>query len=77
MSKDELEGSKGIHITRIDSEYFFQKITRLSELGENWSVPSKCPKCGRCLEFNKHNINQVFTCKCCQRICCQISDDLI
>lgn len=77
MDKDELIDSVGVHINHINTDDFFQKITRLSELGENWFIPSKCPKCGRYIEFSKQNINQVFTCKCGQKICCQISDDLI
>lgn len=52
MDKDELIDSVGVHINHINTDEFFQKITRLSELGENWFIPSECPKCGRYIEFS-------------------------
>lgn len=77
MKKDELVDSVGIRIVRISCDDAECKITRFSELGENWYLPSECPKCKRYIDFNKTNINKIITCKCGQKICCQVSDELI
>lgn len=77
MKNDDLIGSVGINIVHINYDNFEHKINRLSEFAENWSLPSECPKCGRYIEFDRDNVNKVITCKCGQRICCQVSDELL
>ena len=77
MNKNDLLDSVGVHISHINSDDFHTQINRFSDLGDNWSLPSECPKCGRYIEFNKQNINKLITCKCGQKICCQVSEELL
>lgn len=77
MKKDNLIGSVGRRILSIDNSDLSDPITKLSDLGEDWEVPSECPNCKRVLHFNKDNVNSILTCKCGQKIYLEISPDLL
>ena len=70
-------GSKGLKIVKIDCSQLDFQISRLSELGENWTIPSECPKCKRQINFSQENINRLFACKCGQNIQLVIPDNLL
>lgn len=67
----------GLKIIGINSTESNIKINHLSELGDNWSIPSKCPACNRDILFTKENINKLLNCKCGQKIKLEIPDNLL
>lgn len=77
MIDEELIGSKGKRIVSIDCSEAAFEIKRLSELGENWEINSKCPTCDRLICFNKDNVNKLITCKCGQKIKIEILENLL
>ena len=77
MFDKNLVGSKGIRIVRIDCSEVDFTIDKLSELSENWEIPSKCPTCNKDIFFTKNNVNKLITCKCGQKIKLEISDKLL
>ena len=77
MFDKELLNSKGVRIVKIDCSEVDFKIERLSELGENWEIPSKCPVCKKDIYFNKNNVNQLIFCECGQKLKIEISENLL
>jgi hypothetical protein len=77
MYDENLVGSKGKKIVRIDCSEVDFNIERLSELGENWEIPSKCPSCNRDIYFNKNNVNVLITCNCGQKFKLEIPEELL
>lgn len=75
MKNSNLIGSKGRKIIQID--FGDEKIKTLSQLSENWEIPSKCPVCERNIIFNRNNVNKLITCKCGQKLQLQIPDNLL
>lgn len=73
----DLNGTVGAYIDHLNNIDDVFHINRLSDLGPDWSIPSKCPSCGKYLEFNAHNVNKIFSCKCGQKIAFQISSELL
>lgn len=75
MKDKDLIGSKGRKIIQID--FGDENIKTLSQLTENWEIPSKCPVCNRNIIFNKQSVNKLITCKCGQKLQLQIPEHLL
>ena len=77
MFDENLIGSKGKRIIGIDCSEANIVITRLSQLGDNWEITSKCPTCNKLIHFNKNNVNKLVNCKCGQKIKIEIPENLL
>ena len=74
---DDLIDSVGYRILGIDCDDSDFEISNLSELGDNWKIESKCPKCNRLIAFTKDNVNKLIYCKCGQKIKLEILENLL
>ena len=65
----------GHHIVRIDSDD--PDIKKLSDLGENWELNTKCPNCNRLITFTKKSVNKPIACKRGQDILLRVDNTLL
>ena len=77
IMSENLIGSVGRRIVKIDCEGCDFTIKKLSELGDNWSISSECPSCNRKIIFTKNNVNKLFYCECGQKIKLEILEELL
>lgn len=75
--KDAKEYTAGTKISRIQSNDPNETYEKLSDIDEDWSIPTTCPKCKKIIHINKRNANKRFNCACGQKILVEIEEGLL